>query len=147
MMADMRGHPRAGSLGALSLISLLILVVVVGFMALVTRGYLVFSATQSSFREGLLAALARLGLPFEETMAAIHLPTVPADLHVAVQGWIGTGQVRLKKGNGRPLLRQLAKAMNAQYAGSSVATNRTWAVVYLILGILVGVMVVLLGAA
>ena len=131
----------------MSLIAPLIFVVVVGFMTLVTRGYLVFSATQSSFRDGLLAALGRLGLPYEETLATVRLPTVPAELHVAVQGWIGTGQVRIKKGEGGTLLRDVAKAMNDQFRLAPGATNRTWAVVYLILGVLMGAMVAAISAA
>ena len=142
LLLDTRGHGVPGPLRLMSLVAAATFIVVLVFMAMTIRGYLVFSATQSSFREGVLAGLTRLGIPFEETLSSIRLPTVPAELHVAVQGWVGTGQLRLKRGSGTFALRELAGAMTAQFESRPTETNRTWAIVYVVLGILMGLIVV-----
>ena len=80
-------------------------------------------------------------------VGTIRLPTVPAELQVAVQGWIGTGQLRLKRGSWRLLAKQHREAMTDQFRVAPGATNRTWAVVYLILGTLMGAMVAAMMAA
>ena len=139
---DGRDRLYAGSLRWVSLLVPLMFAVVIAFMAIATRGYLVFSATQSSLRDGLLAALERMELPFDETLATIRLPTVPAELYVAVQGWIGTAQIRLRKGKGGDLLRRIAGSLNEEFRLVPVSTNHTWAVVYVILGVLTGVTVI-----
>ena len=141
---------RSGGLDIMSWLSLLATVVFFGFMALQMRGYMVFGTTQESFREALLSALSSLGLKSEETLSSIRLPSVPAELQVAMYGWVGTGQVRLRNG-GRPgLLADIAGAMNAYFNAANVKTNMVTAIVYLVLGLLlcamsVTMMVVLKG--
>lgn len=134
----------SGGLSAASLISVLSLVIVICFLALQMRGYIVMGTTQDSFREALLASLSSLHLESEETLSSIRLPSVPAELQVAVQGWIGMGQLRLRRG-GRPgLLADIAGGMNAHFESADVKTNMTTAVVYVVLGVLMGAMATLM---
>ena len=52
------------------------------------QGYFVFAVTDQGFREALASAMHKLNLPFEERLSAMHLPSVGADLQVAVNpGW------------------------------------------------------------
>ena len=132
---------RSG-LDVTSSISLLMTIILVGYIALQMRGYIIFGTTQDSFRDALLSALASLNLRVEETLSSIRLPSVPAELQVAVYGWIGTGQLRLRNG-GRPrLLADVAGRMTTHFNSAKVKTNMTSAVAYLILGILMSAMVV-----
>ena len=131
-------------LGVLSWISLLTMIVVIGYIALQMRGYMVFGTTQESFREALLAALSKLNLKSEETLSSIRLPSVPAELQVAVYGWVGTGQLRLRNG-GRPrLLADVARGMTDYFDSAQVKMNMTTVLAYVILGALMIAMLIAL---
>ncbi len=127
---------RGDGMDIMSWLSLLATFVFFGYMALQIRGYMVFGTTQESFREALLAALSTLGLGHEETLSSIRLPSVPAELQIAVYGWVGTGQVRLRHGGRSGLLAEIAVAMNAYFNTAKVKTNMVTAVAYLVLGVL-----------
>lgn len=133
---------RTGWLDAATFLSMLVLIIMLAYMALQMRGYMVFGTTQESFREALLSALSKLNLKVEETLSSIKLPSIPAELQTPVYGWLGTGQVRLRNG-GRPrLLEDIATGMTAYFDSGNPKTNMTTAVVYLITGVLmVGMMI------
>jgi hypothetical protein len=127
---------RTGWTDATSVLLVAMTVVILAFLAMQMRGYWVFGATQESFREALLSALAGLNLKVEETMSSVKLPSIPAELQTPIQGWLGTGQVRLRSG-GRPrLLEDIRARMQAYFDSGNAQTNMTTAIVYLILGIL-----------
>lgn len=134
----------SNGLSAASLISVLSLVFVICFLALQMRGYIVLGTTQDSFREALLSALSSLHLESKETLSSIRLPSVPAELQVAVQGWIGTGQLRLRRGGRAGLVADIAGGMNTYFSSASVKTNMTSAVAYFIVGVLMSAMAILM---
>ena len=105
------------------------------FFWLQMRGYLAFGITGKSFREGLVAALEKLQLPYEESLSSIRLTSVEADLQVAVQSWMGTGQIKVRQGRHGPLLKKIVQAMNEHFRASPVETNMISCVFFLILGI------------
>ena len=117
--------------------------VVAMFFWLQMRGYMTFGVTGKSFRDGLLAALEKLQLPYEESLSSIRLTSVEADLQVAVQSWMGTGQIRVSQGRQGALLKKIVQAMNEHFRTSPVETNRISCVVALI----VGIFAVLMGMA
>ena len=134
-------------LGFMSWISLLSTIILIGYLALQMRGYMVFGTTQESFRDALLSALSNLNLKSEETLSSIRLPSVPAELQVAVYGWMGTGQLRLRNG-GRPgLLADLARGMSDYFNSARVKMNMTTVIAYVILGILMSAMVIAMKVA
>jgi hypothetical protein len=95
---------------------------------------LAFGVTDASFREGLLAVLAELQLPHEESLSVLRLPSVGTDLQVAVAAWMGTGQIKVKRGGQRGLLAKIAKGTNGYYRHKAVPTNLTCCVIYVLLG-------------
>ena len=105
------------------------------FFWLQMRGYLAFGITGKSFREGLVAALEKLQLPYEESLSSIRLTSVEADLQVAIQSWVGTGQIKVRQGRHRPLLKEIVQAMNERFRASPVETNMISCVFFLVLGI------------
>ena len=105
------------------------------FFWLQMRGYLAFGITGKSFREGLVAALEKLQLPYEESLSSIRLTSVEVDLQVAVQSWMGTGQIRVRQGRHGPLLKKIVQAMNERFRASPVETNMISCVFFLVLGI------------
>lgn len=87
------------------------------------KGYVAYAVTDASFREALLAALQKLQLPYEESLSAIRITSVNADLQVAVQSWMGTGTIKVKQREHRAVLREVVIAMNDYFRTSAVSTN------------------------
>ncbi len=105
-------------------------------MCFVLRGYVAYAVTDTSFRDALLASLQKLELPYEETLSTIRLTSVEADLQVSVQSWMGSGQLKIKQRGQGALLAKIAEAMNEYFRISSVPTNLTTCIFYLVMGIL-----------
>ena len=99
------------------------------------RGYIIYGVTDVSFQEALLAALEKLQLPYEESLSAIRLTSIQADLQVSVQSWMGTGIVKVKQRAHRSDLREIVNTMNEYFRISSVSTNMIPCIVYLVMGI------------
>jgi hypothetical protein len=114
------------------------------FFWIVMRGHMAFGVTEESLRSGLTAALRELELPYEESLGAIRLPSVPAEIQVAVQGWVGTGQIKSRQRAGSPLVADVARRMNAYFRTTKVSTNLTCCVMYIVMGTLTGAMDIVL---
>jgi hypothetical protein len=113
-----------------------VLIVVLIFLCFTLRGYSAFGVTDISFREGLLHSLTLLNLPYEETLSAVKLPTLGADLQVAVQSWIGSGQLKMKQRQFNTVLRDIVKGMNGYYQSGAVSkVNLTCCIFYTVLGV------------
>jgi hypothetical protein len=124
-----------GALGAIRWISPAVLIILVIFLALSLRGFMAFGVTDESFRNGLLHSLKQLNLPYEETLSAVRLPTVGADLQVSVQTWIGTGQLKMKQRSSDSVLRDVVNGMNEYYQNGAVSnTNMTCCIFYVVMG-------------
>jgi hypothetical protein len=128
------------ALSTATLLSVLSQVVVLGFLTLQMRGYIVMGTTQEAFRDALMSALSGLHLEAVESLSSIRLPAVPAELQVAVQGWIGTGQLRLRHGSHPGLLADIAAGMSAYFDTAHVKTNMITSVIYVVMGLLMGAM-------
>jgi hypothetical protein len=105
-----------------------------GAMWLVTSGYSAFGVTEVSFRQGLYEALRRRGLPWEEAIGGMNLPTEDAAVQVGMHGWIGTAQIRVLPRARAALLRDIAAGMNTYYRGAIVPVNLMPCVVYAVMG-------------
>jgi len=137
-------HAVREGLSTASLLSVLSLLVAIGFMALQMRGFIVMGTTQESFREALMSACSGLHLEAVESLSSIRLPGVPAELQVAVQGWMGTGQLRLRHGGRPKLLADIARGMGAYFNAAPVKTNMITSIIYLVMGLLLSAMGVFL---
>ena len=98
------------------------------------RGYTAYAVTDTSFREALIEALQKLQLPYEESVSLIRLTSIEADLQVSVQGWLGTGLIKVKQRAHRSVLREIVKAMNKYFRISSAPTNMISCVFSVVIG-------------
>ena len=129
-----------GGLVALHLLLPIMLIVILIFAYFTLRGYTAFGITDASFREALLYSLKKLGLPYEETLSAIRLPTQGADLQVAVQSWIGTAQLKMKQRQFGAVLKDIVSEMNEYYqSGAVVKVNLTCCIFYAVIGVFLAV--------
>ncbi|MCG8622494.1 MAG: hypothetical protein MJE68_10940 [Proteobacteria bacterium] len=99
------------------------------------KGYIIYGVTDVSFQEALLAALEKLQLPYEESLSAIRLTSIQADLQVSVQSWMGTGIVKVKQRAHRSAFREIVNTMNEYFRTSSVSTNMIPCIFFLVIGI------------
>lgn len=99
------------------------------------RGYVTFGVTDISFRAALLAALEKLQLLYEESLSAIRLISIEADLQVSVQSWTGTALIKVKQRAHRSCLKEIVNTMNEYFRISSVSTNMIPCIVFLVMGI------------
>lgn len=98
------------------------------------RGYTAYAVTDTSFREALVEALQKLQLPYEESLSLIRLTSIEADLQVSVQGWMGTGLIKVKQRAHRTVLREIVKATNEHFRMSVVPTNMISCVFSVVIG-------------
>jgi hypothetical protein len=130
----------SGMLSTVRWLSPTMLIVVAIFLCFTLRGYIAFGVTDTSFREALLAALGKLNLAYEETLSAMRLPTIGADLQVVVQSWIGTGQLKMKQRQFGTVLTDIVKAMNEHYQTHSVEKMiLTCCIFYVVIGVFLAV--------
>ncbi len=96
---------------------------------------------ESTIREGLLAALEKLQLSYEESLSSIRLTSIGVDLQVVIQSWMGSGQIKVRKGRHGPLLREIVQSMHKYFRTSAVETNMISCVLYLTIGVFTLLMV------
>jgi hypothetical protein len=130
----------SGSLGLIQWLTPATLLVVAVFLYFTLKGYTAFGITDVSFREALMASLKRLDLPYEETLATVRLPTIGADLQVAVQSWMGTGQLKMKQREFAKVLSDIVTGMNQYYQSGAAATmNLNCCIFYAAMGVLMAI--------
>ena len=99
------------------------------------KGYATYGVTDASFREALIAALEKLQLSYEESLSAIRLTSIEADLQVSIQSRMGTGLIKVKQRAHRSYLKEIANAMNEYFGMSSVSINITFCIFSLVTGV------------
>src|SRR6185503_2804777 len=79
------------------------------------KGYVAFGVTNESFKAALHSALGKLNLPYTDLVSRIELPSIGADLQATVHSWSGTGELKVKPGKHRQMLRTIARDMNEYF--------------------------------
>jgi hypothetical protein len=130
----LRPFLAGGAIPQLAWMNLVMFLVFGGAMWLVTAGYSAFGVTEASFRQGLYEALRRRGLPWEEALGGMNLPTEDAAVQVGMHSWIGTAQIKVLPRGRTPLLREIAAGMNAYYRTATVPVNLVPCALYAVMG-------------
>lgn len=124
--------------GGLSLILLLgpiMFICLLAFFWIQMKGYMLIGIHDESFREALHFSLNQNGMPFDERLSVVALTEEGADLQVAIQSWIGVGQLKLKKSKKRELLKTVVDGINTYYSSNSIKPNNVTSIFYIIIGI------------
>ena len=126
------------------LLNILLFFVLLIYFAILMKGYIAMGVTDESFRTAIHAALQQLNITFEETLAHIKLTSHDLDLQAAVQSWVGTAQLKIKQSNGKPILDEIAKAIEAYYQTHETKTNNVTAIFYIVVGLFMAVCAIVL---
>jgi len=109
-------------------------------------GYSAYGVTRESFKAALHSALEKLNLPYTDLVSRIELPSIGADLQVSVQTWWGIGELKVKPGKHRQMLRTIVKDMNEYFRtapGSRTLKPSIFNIVIGIIGIIFTVYLVM----
>ncbi len=99
------------------------------------KGYMVLGVTDDSFRKALHASLEKNGLPFEEELSCVTLTSLDTKLHVALQSWVGAGQIKMGKEAGRGLLPKIVSGMEEFFESDGSKPHLVTSVFYIIIGV------------
>lgn len=138
------------SSGALShppgrVIVLLLFAAIFVFATMQMKGYYAMGVTDDSFRAAIHAALQELGIVFEErlahlkltsTLVHLKLTSLELDLQVSVHSWETVG-LKVKQSNGKPVLKEITKAIVNYYQTHETKKNNTAAIVCFVGGLVV----------
>jgi len=134
-MADVPGNQPAG-LKVIEWLGPLMFVVLLAFMWIQMQGYIVMGVVDKSFRKALLSVLDDLRLERQEELSIIRIPAANLDIQVAIQSWIGVGQLKNKSKGSPQVFQQIIMGLKRRFAQGELETNNITSVFYIIMGIL-----------
>jgi hypothetical protein len=118
----------------LKLLTPLMFIVLLVFLWLQMKGYVLFGIVDKSFRKALLSVLDELRLERQEELSVIRIPSANLEIQVAIQSWVGVGQVKNKSKSGKEVFQQIIDGLKKRFAHGELETNNTTAVLYMVLG-------------
>ncbi len=124
-----------GDMGLIFYISPLMLVGLLTFMWIQMQGFMAIGITDDSFRSALHYSLNKNKIQFEEQLSLIRLTDINVDVQIAIQSWIGTGQLKLNRSKDKELLSKLVSNINEYYLANSIKPNNTTSILYIVMGL------------
>ena len=113
----------------------LMFTVLLGFFWIQMKGYMAFAISDTYFREALLASASSLGFSIEETMSRLKIKETGQEMQVAIQGWIGTAQLKSTSKESNDTVKQIANGMAKYFESTPGKMNFMTSYFYLIIGV------------
>ena len=133
---DMVSKGYYGKIGLIMYLNPVLFAFLLVFFWFQMKGYIAIGISGDSFREALYFSLNKNELPFEEKLSMMTLPSLNNELQVAIQSWIGSGQIKLKKSEKSDVLPKIIAAMDEYYTIKNVNTNNFTSIFYILIGAL-----------
>jgi tetratricopeptide (TPR) repeat protein len=140
----MTGDHHSGEWLLMKLLMPLMFTVLLVFLWLQMQGYVLFGIVDKSFRKALLSVLDELHLERQEELSLIRIPSANLDIQVAIQSWVGTGQVKNKSKTGKEAFQQIIEGLKKRAAQGELETSNTLPVFYIVFGIIMLVLCIAL---
>jgi hypothetical protein len=102
----------------------------------VMQGYVVLGVTDDTFKQALSASLDELGLAHKESLGGYALDELGDVLLVSVQGWVGSGQLKMKTRGNQQHLKQVVAALRHRLAQDPGRASLFIPVTYTAMGLL-----------
>ena len=112
----------------------LIFTVVLVFFWMQMKGYMVFAISDTYFRDALLASASSIGFTIEETMSRLKIKETGQEMQVAIQGWMGTAQLKSTGRESDDLVRKISEGMTKYFQSTPGKMNQLTSYFYLIIG-------------
>jgi len=129
------GYSSSNELGMITWLNPLMFTVILVFSWIQMKGYTVFAISDSYFREAMLASCNTLGFSIEETMSRLKITETGQEMQVAIQGWIGTAQMKAVGNKSNATIAEIAKGMNDYFKKTPGKMNYLTSYFYLIIGV------------
>ena len=113
----------------------LIFLMLLAFLWIQMKGYMAFAISDVYFRDALLASAKSLGYSIEETMSCLKIKETGHEMQVAIQGWIGTAQLKSTAKESNDAVRQIADGMTKYFQSTPGKMNYITSYLYLIVGV------------
>jgi hypothetical protein len=113
----------------------LIFLMLLAFFWIQMKGYMAFAISDVYFRDALLASAKSLGYSIEETMSCLKIKETGHEMQVAIQGWIGTAQLKSTAKESNDAVRQIADGMTKYFQSTPGKMNYITSYLYLIVGV------------
>jgi len=136
VMPDIPGDHHSVEWFLLKLLMPLMFIVLLAFLWLQMQGYVLFGIVDKSFRKALLSVLDDLRLEHQEEISIIRIPSANLDIQIAIQSWVGAGQVKNKSKSGKEVFQLIIDGLKKRFAQGELETNNTTAVLYMVLGLI-----------
>ena len=98
------------------------------------KGYMVIAVSDTYFREALLSSAATLGYSIEETLSRLKIKETGDEIHVSIQGWIGSAQVKAVEKKSDDAVVRIAKGMDHYFKTTPGKMNYLISYFYLVIG-------------
>jgi tetratricopeptide (TPR) repeat protein len=122
----------------------LMFAVLLAFLWIQMQGYMLIGIVDKSFRKALLSVLDELGLERQEELSVIRIPAAKLEIQVAIQSWMGVGQLKNKTRSGKDVFQKIIDGLRNRFAQGELETNNTTSLLYVILGSIMLVLCVVL---
>ena len=109
--------------------------VLIAFFWIQMKGYVAIGISDDSFRDALHFSLNKNEIKFEEQLSTIKLSELDAQIQVAIQSWVGTGQLKLKKSKDSQLMAKVVSGINDYYLANSIKPNNITSIFYIFIGV------------
>jgi hypothetical protein len=121
----------------LSALQIGVLAIMVWAAGRAMQGYLIIGTSEETFRDALRSALARLGLPFEETVMGFTLTSLHETLRTHIAPRLGSGQFQMKSSAHREIVPGIAEAVEQYLRVDTSPPEMVAAAVYGVAGLVV----------
>ena len=135
-MPDIHDGQHSAEWLLMKLLMPLMFAVLLIFIWLQMQGYMLFGIADRSFRKALLSVLDELGLERQEELSVIRIPSANLDIQVAIQSWMGVGQLRNKSKSGKEVFQKIIGGLKNRFAQGELETNNTTSMLYVVLGVI-----------
>ncbi|GGY71233.1 hypothetical protein GCM10011613_14850 [Cellvibrio zantedeschiae] len=132
---SMVGSEAGKRMGFILYLNPIMFICLLVFFWIQMKGYVAIGIYDETFRNSLHGSLNKNNIVFEEQLSVVKLISENANLQVAIQSWVGTGQLRLKKSNDAELLKRIVAGMNDYFIEHDIKSNNTTAIFYIIMGV------------
>ena len=129
------GFTSPRGFGMIAWMNPLMFTVLLVFFWIQMKGYMAFAISDTYFREALLASASSLGFSIEETMSRLKIKETGQEMQVAIQGWIGTAQLKGTSKESNDTVKQIANGMTKHFESTPGKMNFMTSYFYLIIGL------------
>jgi len=133
--ASMLFRDLPSKLGLILYLNPIMFICLLVFFWIQMKGYMAIGISDDSFRDAMHFSLNKINQPFEERLSMIKLTSIDANLQVAIQSWVGAGQIKLKGSKDAKLLSEIIEGINEYYINNKIKPNNTTSIFYIIMGI------------